>query len=113
MKPGSESARRTLLEPDFPIDWREVEQVARWDLGRQSVASQCPICLDPPSPAMITKCGHVFWCVNRMQGEKWRVPTYASDCVFACVFCVFVCLCVHAIAVQLGLLVAEYRRGFR
>lgn len=45
-----------LSDPDTLVDWALIEQV---NLKTSSVPS-CPICLDAPRAAKVTRCGHVF-----------------------------------------------------
>ena len=64
VKPQSKTAARCMGNADYAVDWNEVEQVVRCDLAGRSIAQPaCPICLDEPSPAKVTRCGHVYWCV--------------------------------------------------
>lgn len=54
-----------MRNADYAVDWNEVEQVVRCDMAGRSIAQPaCPICLDHPSPAKVTRCGHVYWCVR-------------------------------------------------
>lgn len=46
-----------LSDPDLLVDWDLVEQVV---LKTSAKVPDCPICLDSPSAAKITRCGHVY-----------------------------------------------------
>lgn len=48
----------SLSDPDTPVEWQHVQLV--FFPVQTSVAPVCPICLDPPVAAKMTKCGHVF-----------------------------------------------------
>mmetsp|Transcript_5743 Transcript_5743/g.8033 ORF Transcript_5743/g.8033 Transcript_5743/m.8033 type:complete len:575 (+) Transcript_5743:139-1863(+) len=59
-------------DPDLLVEWDKIEQVCFYNQNESS----CPICLDHPVAAKISKCGHIFcWvCVLRhlsfSQGNK-------------------------------------------
>eukprot|EP00743_Colponemidia_sp_Colp-15_P009707 GILK01010622.1.p1 GENE.GILK01010622.1~~GILK01010622.1.p1 ORF type:complete len:759 (-),score=146.95 GILK01010622.1:333-2609(-) len=62
-----------LVDPDRIVDWIDIEQVA---LSAPSPVT-CPICLEPPVAAKITKCGHIFcWhCILQYLSygtRQWR-----------------------------------------
>lgn len=46
------------VDPDWPVDWNCIEEVR----FKQSAGSEttCPICLEPPIAAKITRCGHIY-----------------------------------------------------
>ena len=56
MLSGSESSCASLVDPDVLVSWHDVELVIA-DVEQRAM---CPICLDPPLAAKITKCGHVY-----------------------------------------------------
>lgn len=45
-------------DPDWPVDWNCIEEVR----FKQSASTEtsCPICLEPPIAAKITRCGHIY-----------------------------------------------------
>ena len=58
------------------VPWESIQQVVTWESLEEY---RCPICLDPPKCARITKCGHIF-CLpcflqykNCMQQERKTV----------------------------------------
>ena len=53
---GIESACASLVDPDVLVSWHDVELV----IADVEQVPMCPICLDPPLAAKITKCGHVY-----------------------------------------------------
>eukprot|EP00742_Colponemidia_sp_Colp-10_P005225 GILJ01005583.1.p1 GENE.GILJ01005583.1~~GILJ01005583.1.p1 ORF type:complete len:757 (+),score=110.33 GILJ01005583.1:243-2513(+) len=62
-----------LVDPDRIVDWVDIEQVA---LSAPSAVT-CPICLEAPVAAKITKCGHIFcWhCILQYLSygtRQWR-----------------------------------------
>lgn len=76
------------VDPDWPVDWNCIEEVR----FMQSASSEttCPICLEPPIAAKITRCGHIYcWtCMLHylsLSDEKRRQcpicfePVYKSD----------------------------------
>ena len=76
------------VNPDWPVDWDRVEEVKFRQTG--ATETNCPICLEPPVAAKITRCGHIYcWaCVLRylsMSDEKnvpcpiCFEPIYMSD----------------------------------
>ena len=56
MLSGSESACASLVDPDVLVSWHDVELV----IADVEQVPMCPICLEPPLAAKITKCGHVY-----------------------------------------------------
>lgn len=46
------------VNPDWPIDWDCIEEVKFRQTG--TTETTCPICLDPPIAAKITRCGHIY-----------------------------------------------------
>lgn len=46
------------VDPDWPVDWDCIEEVR----FKQSASTEttCPICLEPPTAAKITRCGHIY-----------------------------------------------------
>lgn len=46
------------VDPDWPVDWDCIEEVR----FKQSASTEttCPICLEPPVAAKITRCGHIY-----------------------------------------------------
>lgn len=46
------------IDPDWPVDWDCVEEVKFRQIA--STETTCPICLDPPIAAKITRCGHIY-----------------------------------------------------
>lgn len=65
-----------MKNPDSPVNWNHVEAV----IYLTETARHCPICLEPPMAAQITKCGHIFCapCLHRylvMADRTWaRCP---------------------------------------
>jgi hypothetical protein len=47
----------SLSDPDTPVDWQHIQLV--FFPVETAIAPVCPICLDPPVAAKMTKCGHV------------------------------------------------------
>lgn len=46
------------VDPDWPVDWNCIEEVKFKQTG--TTETTCPICLEPPISAKITKCGHIY-----------------------------------------------------
>lgn len=46
------------VDPDWPVDWNCIEEVKFRQIG--ATETNCPICLEPPVAAKITKCGHIY-----------------------------------------------------
>jgi len=46
------------VDPDWPVDWNCIEEVKFRQIG--ATETNCPICLEPPAAAKITKCGHIY-----------------------------------------------------
>lgn len=46
------------VDPDWPVDWDCIEEV-RFKQS-SSTETTCPICLEPPIAAKITRCGHIY-----------------------------------------------------
>lgn len=66
-----------IEKPSVPRD----KSKERGDVTKSITQYQCPICLEPPSPAMITKCGHVFCtdCLFNMLNSS-RTQRLAGTC---------------------------------
>lgn len=47
-----------MVDPDWPVDWNCIEEVKFRQTG--TTETTCPICLDPPVSAKITRCGHIY-----------------------------------------------------
>jgi len=47
-----------VVDPDIPVDWEYIEEVKLFTPGTEPL--NCPICLFPPRPGKIGRCGHVF-----------------------------------------------------
>jgi len=47
-----------MVDPDIPVDWQFIEEVKLFTSGSDPLS--CPICLFPPRPGKIGRCGHVF-----------------------------------------------------
>jgi len=47
-----------IVDPDIPVDWQFIEEVKLFTSGSDPLS--CPICLFPPRPGKIGRCGHVF-----------------------------------------------------
>lgn len=75
-------------DPDWPVDWDCIEEIR----FKQSASTEtsCPICLEPPVAAKITRCGHIYcWtCILHylsLSDENCRQcpicfePVYKSD----------------------------------
>lgn len=75
-------------DPDWPVDWDCIEEVR----FKQSASTEtsCPVCLEPPVAAKITRCGHIYcWtCILHylsLSDENCRQcpicfePVYKSD----------------------------------
>lgn len=45
-------------DPDWPVDWDCIEEVRFKQIA--SSETTCPICLEPPIAAKITRCGHIY-----------------------------------------------------
>lgn len=70
---GEDDYMKSLVDPDHGVNWDKVEMVVR----PTDTPGNCPICLDPPVAAKITRCGHVFCgpCIYHYldEGEKnWK-----------------------------------------
>lgn len=46
------------VDPDWPVQWDCIEEVKFRQTG--TTETTCPICLDPPISAKVTRCGHIF-----------------------------------------------------
>ncbi|KAG0260988.1 hypothetical protein DFQ27_003233 [Actinomortierella ambigua] len=73
----------SMVDPDVRIRWEDIEQVLI------SVQQACPICLQPPVAARITKCGHVycFSCVLHYlalndTNKNWRKCPICWDAIY-------------------------------
>ncbi|KAK3839587.1 MAG: hypothetical protein JOS17DRAFT_679194, partial [Linnemannia elongata] len=82
MNPRSDYAVYTM-DADAPVQWEDIEQVLI------AVPQSCPICLQPPVAARITKCGHVycFSCVLRYlslneSNKAWRKCPICWDAIY-------------------------------
>ncbi|KAF9327169.1 hypothetical protein BGZ91_001586, partial [Linnemannia elongata] len=82
MNPRSDYAVYTM-DADAPVNWEDIEQVLI------AVPQSCPICLQPPVAARITKCGHVycFSCVLRYlslneSNKAWRKCPICWDAIY-------------------------------
>lgn len=82
MNPRSDYAVYTM-DADAPVHWEDIEQVLI------AVPQSCPICLQPPVAARITKCGHVycFSCVLRYlslneSNKAWRKCPICWDAIY-------------------------------
>jgi len=47
-----------VVDPDIPVAWENIEEVKLFTPGSEPL--NCPICLFPPRPGKIGRCGHVF-----------------------------------------------------
>lgn len=76
------------VDPDWPVDWEHIEEVKFRQIG--ATETNCPICLEQPIAAKITKCGHIYcWtCMLRYLSlgngvsvpcPICFVPIYAQD----------------------------------
>lgn len=45
-------------DPDWPVDWEYIEEIGFKHTA--STQTTCPICLEPPIAAKITRCGHIY-----------------------------------------------------
>mmetsp|Transcript_5222 Transcript_5222/g.9001 ORF Transcript_5222/g.9001 Transcript_5222/m.9001 type:complete len:668 (+) Transcript_5222:230-2233(+) len=71
-----------VSDPDRMVDWDFVEQV----LLKTTTPPSCPICMDVPCAAKITKCAHIFcWpCILRYlsySDRRWRRCPLCFDAV--------------------------------
>ncbi|KAL6940306.1 hypothetical protein ACO0QE_004204 [Hanseniaspora vineae] len=66
-----------IEKPSVPRD----KSKEKGEVAKSITQYQCPICLEPPSPAMITKCGHVFCtdCLFNMLNSS-RTHRLAGTC---------------------------------
>src|SRR5207249_2267304 len=48
--------QQSLADPDHPVEWEAVQLVCI----HTATPPHCPICLETPVAAKITKCGHIF-----------------------------------------------------
>ncbi|KAF9434791.1 hypothetical protein BGZ76_007412 [Entomortierella beljakovae] len=71
------------MDADVRVEWDDIEQVLI------SVPQSCPICLQPPVAARITKCGHVycFPCILHYlalsdTGKAWRKCPICWDSIY-------------------------------
>ena len=46
------------VDPDWPVDWKCIEEVKFRQIASTDIT--CPICLELPIAAKITRCGHIF-----------------------------------------------------
>lgn len=46
------------VDPDWPVDWDCIEEVKFRQIA--STETTCPVCLEPPVAAKITRCGHIY-----------------------------------------------------
>ncbi|GBC07049.1 hypothetical protein RclHR1_07200007 [Rhizophagus clarus] len=78
------------VDPDILLDWEDIEQVIITSPNTPS----CPICLQQPTAARVTKCGHTFClaCIihylqlndeNEKPNKKWRKCPICWDSVYA------------------------------
>ncbi|KAF9107535.1 hypothetical protein BGX29_006059 [Mortierella sp. GBA35] len=82
MNPRSDYTVFTM-DADAPVQWEDIEQVLI------AVPQSCPICLQPPVAARVTKCGHVycFSCVLRYlslneSNKAWRKCPICWDAIY-------------------------------
>lgn len=45
-------------DPDWPVEWDCIEEIGFKQIA--STQTTCPICLEPPVAAKITRCGHIY-----------------------------------------------------
>jgi len=69
----SVDAEKIMRDPDYVVNWDAVEQV----IYPTSTVPNCPICMEPPVCAKLTKCGHIFcWtCVMQYMSvgcKSWK-----------------------------------------
>ncbi|KAG0301197.1 hypothetical protein BGZ98_008551 [Dissophora globulifera] len=71
------------MDADVSVEWEDIEQVLI------SVPQSCPICLQPPVAARITKCGHVycFSCILHYlalseTSKAWRKCPICWDAIY-------------------------------
>ncbi|CAB4490042.1 hypothetical protein RhiirA5_354521 [Rhizophagus irregularis] len=78
------------VDPDILLNWEDIEQVIITSPNTPS----CPICLQQPTAARVTKCGHTFClaCIihylqlndeNEKPNKKWRKCPICWDSVYA------------------------------
>lgn len=75
------------VDPDCPVDWDCIEEVRFKQCS--STETACPICLEPPIAAKITKCGHIYcWnCILHylsLSDEKCRQCPICFEPVHKC-----------------------------
>ncbi|TPX37428.1 hypothetical protein SmJEL517_g00428 [Synchytrium microbalum] len=73
-----------LFDPDILVEWKDVVQV----VIPTPHSPTCPICLSPPAPAKVTRCGHVFChaCVLHylaLGDRKWRKCPICYDAIYS------------------------------
>mmetsp|Transcript_12681 Transcript_12681/g.24402 ORF Transcript_12681/g.24402 Transcript_12681/m.24402 type:complete len:441 (+) Transcript_12681:57-1379(+) len=80
----SDYSQACLYSPDVIVDWSFVEQVF---VPTENI-QMCPICLDPPVAAKMTKCGHIF-CTTCMLRYLDLSPNRWGRCplCFESVYC--------------------------
>jgi len=64
-----------VLDPDLPIEWENVEQISL----KTYVECNCPICLEAPTAAKVSRCGHVFCFVCIIRHLSYS-PKYIGHC---------------------------------
>ncbi|KAF9191879.1 hypothetical protein BGZ51_006599 [Haplosporangium sp. Z 767] len=71
------------MDADVRVQWQDIEQVL------MTVPQSCPICLQPPVAARITKCGHVycFSCILHYlalseSNKAWRKCPICWDAIY-------------------------------
>jgi len=82
MHPRSDYAVFTM-DADVRVQWEDIEQVLI------AVPQSCPICLQPPVAARVTKCGHVycFSCILHYlalsdNNKAWRKCPICWDAIY-------------------------------
>lgn len=82
MHPRSDYAVFTM-DADVRVQWEDIEQVLI------AVPQSCPICLQPPVAARVTKCGHVycFSCILHYlalseSNKAWRKCPICWDAIY-------------------------------
>lgn len=71
------------FDPDLSVDWNSIEEIRFNSLTSETV---CPICLDTPIAAKMTKCGHIYcWaCILHymsLSDHKWRKCPICFDAI--------------------------------
>ncbi|KAJ1470077.1 hypothetical protein T484DRAFT_2102808 [Baffinella frigidus] len=67
-----------VADPDKSLDWESIKEVH----VAMDAESTCPICLEPPTAARLTQCGHVYcWpCIKRLLAGHVRRVKVSTNC---------------------------------